>query len=994
MLAVTMLLSALCASARSIPAREALDRALRSEKQSAGMRRSPSMPAEYSLAYSAPAGTYHVYNRSTGGYIVVSGDDEIYPLLADVGDGVFVMDELSPATRWMLDSYDRQISSFATSDDADMGLADYYNRWGEIDPIMTTRWDQLHPYNKYCPVQGGRTCVTGCVATALAQVVHSIGYYKGSGYRYYNGVNSNGERVEFDYASATFDFRNMIDYYPTSAPVEAINETGRLMLACGLAVSMNYSPSGSGASSLNVPRALVEHFGYDAKHTRLYDTENYNQAQWENMLHRQLELGRPVYYSGAGLGAAHAFVIDGYRPTGLYHVNWGWGGMSDGYFRLTALNPNQIGTGGGNGGYNQGQEMVFAVPPGADPGVIYGEMSGSIRMVSDGVYALYYKSNGTNLMNVCIGAVIADASDNAVATATFWQNQNITASSALRHDSYSYDFSQHQLAPGEYRIYPAFCPEGGEYTIADAFYDRQHFVTLTVTREGRYIVENNATATFETDVRIAGIVPGYDLCEGFSGYVGFYVVNNGNLDYQGPFSITLLGSDGEVLASERSQRAKVAAGVNTTIYCPVPVFDTGNKLIPPGTYPIRFTDGDGRLLSDGEFSINIRKGRPLSEWDSDEYIEVTNCTSVPEKLLSGELWPHTPLIKTTRTHRNMTLGLAFYPPSGVSPAYTLNCYDGTIEPMQSTFPLGPIAVKAPFGSYQVCYRKNYSQISQRCPIRIGLSVDGIGYYPTAGEGVSATMTESMRSSEEVIVPARVNINGTDRTVTAMEPDAFMGCRDLAAIELPDGIEEIGLNAFINCPSLRQIVLRSERPPFAYRNFIAPGLNATTEFYVPASAYDAYEALLRAYHPVYTLVESIESKDTVVTTPSSTLSLTVYPAHEAINPAFVITPADDASAGMAEVKVASVRDGVLRLDVHTMHSGTATFHVRPAHRSDDYAVVTITQSGEATGIGCTDIPADAPTGAVIHTVSGVRVWRDIKDLPAGVYIVNGRKMVVK
>lgn len=965
LLSVIMLAATIHVSARNIPARAALDRALRSGQSATDMRRSPSVRTTYSLAYSTPAGSYHVFNRSTGGYIIVSGDDEIYPVLADVDAGTFVMDSLAPAAQSMLSAYDAQIRSFSTSEAPDAGLADYYNRWDEIPPLMTTQWNQTYPYNIYCPVIGGRTCVTGCVATAMAQVVRTIGYYEGKGHRSTGSVNSSGERVEFDYANATFDFDNMFDRYPSATSQESIDGVGRLMLACGLGVGMNYGVSESGAQSANVARALIEHFGFDDKYTKIYENEDFSQAQWENMLYRQLQIGRPVYYSGSSTVSGHAFVIDGYRPAGMYHVNWGWGGMSDGYFRLTALNPSQVGTGGSGGGYSLSQDMVCAVPPGTDPGVVYGEMNGSISMVSDGVYAVYYKSNGINLFNVSIGAVIVDEAGNNVGTATFWQGQNITASSALRHDAFSYDFSQHPLAPGSYRIYPAFRPDGGEYTVTDARHDGPHFIHLTVTDNKEYILSNSPATSVKTDVRIAGIVPGYDLREGFSGSVGVYAVNNGNLDYKGVFRLSLLDGDGEEIASSTSQSVTIAAGTNTIVYCPVPVFDTGNRLIPAGTYSLRFTDGEGNPLSDSELGIGIKKGTPFSQWESEEGIEVTNCTSVPQMLLSGTTWPHTPLIYTQQTHRNMTLRLAFYAPSGTSTLHSLLCFEGTINPMQSLFPLDPVKVDVPFGTYEVCYRKGYSQISQRWPMRIGVSVDDIGYYPADGGGASATLTDGRRDLEEVVIPARVNVGGTDLPVTAIEPEAFMMDRNLSVIDLPSGIAQIGANAFTACPSLRQVIIRSERPPFSLRNHIAPGLNASTEFYVPAAAYDDYKALLDSYNPVYTLVETVESKETAVPSPSATVSLSVSPAHKAVNPAFVITPADEASAAMAEVKVASVEPGKLHLEVKALQPGNATFHVRPAHRSDSYVVLTLT------------IPHAAPT----------------LDLAAGSYVIGQHLNIV-
>lgn len=964
LLSAVLLAAVFHISARNLPPREALDRAmqsgaLRAEGRPAGLE-SMADTEEYTLAHTSESGTYYVFNRSTGGYIVVSADDGALALLADVQSGTFSPDTMPPATAWMLGEYDRQIQSLSTDEAGkarrtrarsaeesatDLGLADYYNRWSEVPPLMTTQWNQLYPYNIYCPVTGGKTCVTGCVATAMAQVVRTIGYYQGSGRKTSLYQDAHGENISFDYATATFDFNSMFDTFPSSAATtESIDQVGRLMLACGLSVNMGYGVSGSGAQSEDVPLALVDYFGYDSEYTKIYSNEDFSQAQWENMLYGQLNVGRPVYYSGVGVPLSHAFVIDGYRPVGMYHVNWGWGGMSDGYFRLSALNPSQIGTGGGTGGYSLGQRMVCAVPPGADPGVVYGYMNGSITVVSEGVYAVYYKSNGKNLFGTDIGAVITDNNGNILAEATFWKGQNITASSALRHDAYTYDFSVHTaLTAGEYRIYPAFKTEGGDYTIADEIYNKQHFAILTVTEDNRYITSNPPGISFETDMHVAGIAPGYDLRAGTSGAISFYVVNNGNLDYNGKFSITLLNSNSEEIASYSSKKVIVAAGANTFVYCSVPVFDTSGARIPPGNYPVRFTDNDGNVISDAQYSIEIKSGTPLDQWEADEGIEVTNCSSMPQTMLSGSLWTHTPLIHNkSQTFRNVTLQLAFYPVAEVTPTITYTLYRGNIDIMQQLFPVEPLSLDVHFGTYEVCYRKGYGQISQRRPIRIGTSVDGIAYYPAyTTNGISAILHDKKQAPKIIRIPGKVKIEGTARNVTEIETEAFMTADGISVIDLPASIANIGFNAFTACPSLRQIILRSEQPPFSLRNSIAPGLDPSTEFYVTASAYDKYKPLLEGFNPLYTLLENIESKEvTASTTATTNVSLALTPAHQAINPAFTIIPADDSSAQIAEVTVETLQSGSLTLAIKALKTGTATFHVYPAHSTDKHAVLTV------------------------------------------------------
>lgn len=981
-------------SAKEISAQDALDRALDADHLSYGMLQTKANGANvtYTLAYSAPSGSYYVFDRSTGGYIIVSGDDRIYPLLADVTSGEFSSAGIAPAAQFIIDTYDKEILSLAGEEEQELHIMDYYTKWNAIPPLMTTEWNQNYPYNIYCPAEGSRTCVTGCVATAMAQVVRRIGYYKGSGYKESSLPDSNGDKVKFDYSAYSFDFDNMFDSFPSTVTEDQLDQVGSLMLACGLSVGMDYGASASAALSRNVPLGLINNFGFDSKYTRLYDRSNFSQVEWENMLYSQLQLERPVYYAGSNGAAGHAYVIDGYRPMGMYHVNWGWGGMSDGYFRLSALNPMQQGIGGGSGGYSIGQEMVVAVPPGEEPGIHDFDLSGSIRIVSDGVYAVYYKSNSVNLMNVSIGAAIVDASGNIVSTATFWPGQNITASMALRHDSYSYDFTRIPLLPGSYRIYPAFCPDGGEYTITEKNVNGPHFINLEVTESNEYIFTNIPPVSYSSDIHIAGMADDNDIHSGYSGALNFYVVNNGNKDYTDNISLTMLDNSSRELVTFNSNNITIAGQATSYVTSSFPVFDSNNTLIPAGIYPLRFTDREGNILSDGEFSVEIKNGAPRTVWTNDENIEVTNPQTMPSELISGDIWPHNPLIETTQTNRSMTLRLAFYPPSSLSPVGTVLCYQGTIEPMNSIFPLEPKTIDIPFGNYEVCYRKGYSQISQRCPIRIGISTDNLCYFQGKDGNVAATLMQKDPGQDEIAVPSQVTINGTSMPVTTIDREAFILLPSLSVIDIPSSIKFIGMNALAATPTLQQIIIRAEEPPFAYRNYIAAGLNPKAAFYVPASAYHKYKPLLTEHNPVYTIVETIESATETLDSPYAITSLAFAPAHEAVNPAFAIIPADETSASVAEVNVISVASGKIKLEIKALDKGTATFHVYPSHRSKDYAVLTIEVPESVVSIENISNDSTSQWPADVYTTTGILLKRNViesqlQSLPAGIYILR-------
>lgn len=981
----------LSVAAKNLSPGEALQRVLNVPRQSGISSRSVDKK-EYSLAYSSPAGSFHVFNRSTGGYIIVSGDDRVCPLLADVTSGTFSNDTIAPGAKYILDTYSAEIGALADTQSYDPGLMDYYAGWSEIPAIMSTQWNQSSPYNMYCPVEGAYTCMTGCVATAMAQVVRSIGYYKGSGYRSHSGVNSRGEKVEFDYAANDFDFDIMFDTYPAAGiSSESVDQVGRLMLACGLSVAMGYGASASGAYSESVPEGLIRNFGFDSKHTRIYHHENFSQAQWENILYTQLRIGRPVYYSGG----SHAYVVDGFRHTGLYHVNWGWGGMSDGYYRLSALIPSQTGIGGVGAGTNYGSHpsMVVAVPPGEDPGVVLDDIIGSIGLVSDGVYSVYYKCTGGIFNNLAIGAAVVDSQGDMVGSAIFWENQSLSGTAALRHDSYPYDFSQIYLAPGEYRIYPAYSLDGGRIIIAGSCPDRTHYIRLTVTEAGEYIITSDPAADRYADIQITGVAPDVDIYRGFSGNFAFYAVNNGTRDYDGTISVTFIDADGrDVAVSQSSSGTMVAANANGMVYSAFPVFDSDGAIIPAGTYSLRFADADGSILSDREFSIEVLSGSPSSVWTPSLNIDVTNPDEFPAAVLRGDVWPHTPLVHATETYRSMTLRLAFYPPSSNIPTATYICYSGNINPMDAYFPIEAPEIDVPFGSYEVYYRKGYDQISERRPIRVGATVDGSAYLPAQGDGVSAAGSLFGSECQEAVVPSQVSINGNTLTVTAVEPEAYVADHSLTVIDIPHTVTDIGFNALAVCPSLRQIIIRTAEPPFVSRNHFAPGLSREAEFYVPADAYDRYSPLLNTLNPVYTIVDDIASASVTLSEPQAECSLSFAPAHPAVNPEFTVTPVDDSSAETATVSLVSVDSGQLNFIISAIREGTATYRISPAHRSDTYGLLTVNVTGTAAIDSiCSDNggewwPADiySATGVLLRSQASPS---HLEALPRGIYILR-------
>ena len=240
-----------------------------------------------------------------------------------------------------------------------------------VAPLLTgIAWNQDSPYNDLCPMYDMATrCPTGCVATAMAQVMYYHRWPRqGMGSHSYQPVILSGNTLEADFGATAYQWEAMLPNYATAtAPptgytmAESRNAVAQLMLHCGIAVDMVYY-SQSGATDYDVPPALTTYFGYD-RSLAYRKREHYSTVDWLQIIHDELAQGRPVLaYGRASLGG-HAYVFDGMDDQGFIHVNWGWGGMSNGYFQTSALTPAAQGIGGSDGGFNYSQRIITGIRP-------------------------------------------------------------------------------------------------------------------------------------------------------------------------------------------------------------------------------------------------------------------------------------------------------------------------------------------------------------------------------------------------------------------------------------------------------------------------------------------------------------------------------------------------------------------------------------------------------------------------------------------------------
>lgn len=350
----------------------------------------------YKQTYHADAGTltlvyterssdgqavYYVFDvNSDMGFVIVSAEDAGYPIIGSSNTGHYVIPTDNNNVGFWMNRRKKEIIAMRASNIR--ATADISNTWSayihntpvnnihqamsNVNPLLgSIEWDQEPYYNALCP--GGS--VTGCVATAMAQIMKywaypSIGlstscYYDETRY----GYTENYGQLCADYDTSHYVWTAMPDQVTSTN-----HEVAKLMYDCGVSVDMDYSPSGSGAFVVgrapSAQNSYVKYFNYNSSTIKGDMQSNYSESAWVSLIENELNNKRPVQYEGTdSINGGHSWVCDGYNISGEFHMNWGWSGQDDGYYSPTNLNPD---------GYNFSEEDVGAIigiEPPADLGV-------------------------------------------------------------------------------------------------------------------------------------------------------------------------------------------------------------------------------------------------------------------------------------------------------------------------------------------------------------------------------------------------------------------------------------------------------------------------------------------------------------------------------------------------------------------------------------------------------------------------------------------------
>lgn len=303
----------------------------------------------------------YAFDRGTAnGFVVVAGDDRAPQILGYTDTGSFDISNMPENMRWWIQQYEQQMRYL--QDNPKARLTTPKRNVNVVAPLLgEIEWNQESPYNANCPYMSyydedneetvSGKAPTGCVATALAQVM-----------RYHKWPNESKGNISYTTytlkqnitadLNATYNWDLMLPTYTgVTATDEQKAEVAKLMYNVGAALKSDYTPSGTGATDVDVVPTLVRYFNYDPG--ARYVQRDYTAVNlYEQGLINEIEAGRPVPYGGVTKkNEGHFFVLDGINEDGYYHINWGWGGLSNGYFLISSLDPDAQGVGGSTSTY-------------------------------------------------------------------------------------------------------------------------------------------------------------------------------------------------------------------------------------------------------------------------------------------------------------------------------------------------------------------------------------------------------------------------------------------------------------------------------------------------------------------------------------------------------------------------------------------------------------------------------------------------------------------
>lgn len=507
----------------------------------------------YNVSASTDFNHFYIFNSTDGnGFVIVSADDRATPILGYANVGTFPTDNIAPQIKDWLEGYNKEIEYLISNNiqAAEEISEEWQNlqNYGQIQtreirsvsPLIQTSWNQSPLYNALCPYdeEAEEYTVTGCVATAMAQVMKYWEYPNmGTGTHTYYDPNYGWQSESFETPLMWNEMPNALNSYST---IMQINSVAKLMRLCGVSVDMRYGIAGLGGSSSSVllgAESLKNYFDYSQNLYTLYKND-YSNSLWISILKTELDADRPILYRGeTPTGGGHAFICDGYDNNNRFHFNWGWSGQGDGYFYVSNLNPLI------NHNYSTDQMCIVGIEP-AEPVphpnydlVMASDLSTDASSYSFGnniVVSQSIKNCGSANFNGWICVMVADYNGNVVA-----QKHNYTTIPTNQTNTSSVLFNGGiPLVPGDYFVTVWTITDTNDLNTLKLVRDNsqnQNFAQFAITYSS--IIETNSNFSFST---------GEVLYSNRTATINIDALNTGSLTFTGNIGLAISDLNGNI----------------------------------------------------------------------------------------------------------------------------------------------------------------------------------------------------------------------------------------------------------------------------------------------------------------------------------------------------------------------------------------------------------------------------------------------------------------
>jgi len=526
---------------------------------------------------------FYVFNVDNQGFVIVSGEDNVIPILAYSDEGIFDPNNIPPNTRKWLEEYKNQIRNVITNNIS--ATTEIRKEWKNyiygstpsftkaitsVNPLVMTKWSQSPYYNALCP----SGTPTGCVATAMAQIMKFWNYpATGSGFHSYN--HQTYGTLSANFGSTTYQWGSMPNTVNSSNSAVAT-----LMYQAGVSVDMDYGPQASGAYVISAKSpiqhcseyALKTYFGYKST-LQGVERINYNQTQWINLLKIELNAGRPILYAGLGSVGGHAFVCDGFDNSDFFHFNWGWGGSYDGYFSVNSLNP-------GGYGFNSGHQALIGIEPPSGSQTYNMELYDYVTPSQSTIYFGQAFNISTNIFNngatnfygdYC--AAVFDNEYNFIDYVEIKTGYSLEAGYVYTNNLIFQNTGLFSMLPGTYYIGVFYKPTGHNW--------------IQVSNSGNYtnMIQMNVINPNDIELNSPIVVsPSTTLVQGQPASVNLNIINDGAATFYGQYQVNLYNLDGTFVETINTIYENEGLPHNYTYQSPYLTFPTNLISAAPGTY--------------------------------------------------------------------------------------------------------------------------------------------------------------------------------------------------------------------------------------------------------------------------------------------------------------------------------------------------------------------------------------------------------------------------